>query len=160
MLTLALDASTKSTGWSVMRDGAYIDSGVIDMSKDKDIHHRIIEMTKAVVLIIKRFDPDKVFLEDTIRCVNVSSLKSLCWLSGGIQFWTGVKGYQLELIMPSAWRKYVHIQENQVKRAELKRRAIQFCEEHLGLYVDEDQSEAVVMNYAMAIRDGYIKGEF
>ena len=157
MITLALDASTKCTGWSVMRNGQYVDSGVIDMRKDENSEHRIAEMTLEICKIIHKYDPAKVFLEDTVQMANAKALKSLCWLAGGIRYWCYRYGYEIEMILPTVWRKYVKIQETRVKREELKRRAVELCAERFGIHTGEDRAEAILINFAMAIRDNKIE---
>lgn len=156
MKVLALDASTKCTGWSVFENGDYIISGTIDMTKDKDSEHRIAEMCMEIIRVIKTQNPDKIFMEDTTRMANVNVMKTLCWLAGGVKFWAYKKGYPLELIMPSHWRSFVKIQEYKVTRQELKHRAIELCKEKFGIDADEDRAEAIIMNYAMALRDNII----
>lgn len=157
MITLALDASTKCTGWSLMNNGQYVDSGVIDMNKDPDSEHRIAEMTREICKLIHKYDPDKVFLEDTVQMANAKAYKSLCWLAGGIRYWCYRNDYDVEMILPTVWRKHVHIQETRVKRAELKRRAMELCKEQFDLDVSEDRAEAILINFAMAIRDKIIE---
>lgn len=156
VITVALDASTTCTGWSVFSDGVYVDSGSIDLKKDRDIEHRTTIMTKKICQVIKLYEPDKVFLEDTAKMTNVSTLKSLCWLAGGIKFWCHIQEYPIELVMPSAWRTHVGIQEYGAKRAALKKKAISLCKELLAINADEDRAEAILINVSMLIRDGVI----
>lgn len=156
MITVALDASTTCTGWSVFKNGIYVDSGSIDLKKDRDIEHRTTIMTKKICQVINFYHPDKVFLEDTAKMTNISVLKSLCWLAGGIKFWCHINDYPIELIMPSTWRKYVGIQDYKAKRAELKSKAISLCKSLLDIDADEDRAEAILMNISMSIRDGVL----
>lgn len=153
MLTLALDASTRCTGWSLFKNGEYVSSGIIDLNSDKDTEHRISEMTAKIVRLIKETNPNKIYLEDTMKMVNINAMKTLCWLAGGIRFWAYRKGYPIEMIMPAYWRSFVHIQEYKVTRKELKQRAIELCKKQFGIDAEEDRAEAIIMNYAMALRD-------
>lgn len=154
MRTLALDASTRCTGWSVMEDGKLTLFGKIDERSSKDgLEERTGRMTHQITELIQRYAPDKIYLEDTAKMANMSTYKDLCWLAGGIRYYCYEHRYTLEMIMPAAWRKYVHIQENGVKRAELKRRAIELCKEQFGVEASEDESEAILINLAMYYRD-------
>ena len=157
MITLALDASTRCTGWSVMDNGQYVDSGVIDMNKDTETEHRIAEMTREICKIIHKYDPELVYLEDTVQMANAKAYKSLCWLAGGIRYWCYRNDYPIEMIGPTVWRKHVQIQETRVKRAELKQRAMDLCRERFGLDDSEDRAEAILINLAMAIRNKIIE---
>lgn len=159
MITLALDASTRCTGWSVMEanSGVWIDSGAIDLKKDTNLEHRICDMTDRICSLIKTVNPEKIYLEDTAQMVNVSTLKSLCWLAGGIKYWCAKHKYDVELVLPSVWRKYVKIQENRATRSELKNKAILLCQEQFDLFVSDDEAEAILINLAMAVRDYNVK---
>lgn len=158
MVTLALDASTKCTGWSVMDvdSGKLLDSGVISLKNDKDSEHRIHIMTDQICALVKAVNPEKIYLEDTAKMANVSTLKSLCWLAGGVRYWCATHNYEIEMILPSVWRKYVKIQENGIKRNELKHRAINVCQQQFGILVSDDQAEAILINLAMAVRDYHV----
>lgn len=140
-----------------MDNGRYVDSGVIDMNKDERTDHRIAEMTKEICKLIHKYEPEKVFLEDTVQMANAKAYKYLCWLAGGIRYWCYCNNYEIEMIIPTVWRKYVHIQETRIKRSELKHRAMELCKKQFGMDGSEDQAEAILINFAMAIRDKIIE---
>ena len=157
MKVLALDASSTITGWSVFEDGKYIKSGYIDLKKDKNSEHRLYEMASKIADLISYFKPHKIILEDTYSSPNVSTLKTLANLAGAIKFYCYLHEIEVEMIMPSVWRKYLKIQEKGAKRNELKNKALNLVNEQLGLLLEEDQAEAVCINLAVAVRDGLLK---
>lgn len=158
MITMALDASSTCTGWSVFEDGNYIESGFIDLKKDKDSEHRIYEMAKKIGEKIYYYQPHKIILEDTMMSSNVSTLKLLANLAGAIKFYCYLHNYNIETLYPSEWRKLLHIQEKGAKRNELKNKAFNICVDQLGLdNLIEDQAESVCINLAVAVRDGLFK---
>lgn len=157
MITLALDASSTCTGWSFFEDGQYIKSGFIDLKKDKNSEHRLYEMAKEITDLISYFKPHKIILEDTYSSPNVQTLKTLANLAGAIKFYCYLHKIEVEMIMPSAWRKYLKIQEKGAKRNELKNKALNLVNEQLGLLLEEDQAEAVCINLAVSVRDGLFK---
>lgn len=158
MKTLALDASSTCSGWSLFKDGEYIKSGFIDLKKDKNAEHRINEMAKRLSELIDEHKPDKVVLEDTMMTSNAATLKMLANLGGAIKFYCYINDYEIEMMMPSTWRKYLKIQEKGAKRNELKNKAFNVCVDQLGLNsLEEDQAEAVCINLAVAVRDGLFK---
>lgn len=157
MKTLALDASSTCTGWSVFEDGKYIASGFINLKKDKNSEHRLYEMAKEITDLISYFKPHKIILEDTYSSPNISTLKTLANLAGAIKFYCYLHEIPVEMIMPSAWRKYLKIQEKGAKRNELKNKALNLVNEQLGLLLEEDQAESVCINLAVAVRDGLFK---
>lgn len=157
MKTLALDASSTCTGWSVFEDSKYLASGFINLKKDKNSEHRLYEMAKEITDLISYFKPHKIILEDTYSSPNISTLKTLANLAGAIKFYCYLHEIPVEMIMPSAWRKYLKIQEKGAKRNELKNKALNLVNEQLGLLLEEDQAESVCINLAVAVRDGLFK---
>ena len=152
---MALDASSTCTGWSVFEEGKYVESGFIDLHKDKDAEHRIYEMAKNIGDKISYYKPHKIILEDTYSSPNVSTLKLLANLAGAIKFYCYLHNYEIETVYPSEWRKFLHIQEKGAKRNELKNKAFNICIDQLGLDdLKEDQAESVCINLAIAVRDG------
>ena len=95
---LSLDASTNKTGWCIMTDGKYIESGIIDLHKDKDGEHRLCTMMKKIGLLIKEKHPSKVILEETTMSSNAKTLRILAQLGGFIKGYCFVKGITLEMI--------------------------------------------------------------
>ena len=155
MITMALDASSTCTGWSVFKDGNYIESGFIDLKKDKNTDHRIYEMAKKISELISYYKPHKIILEDTMMSSNVSTLKMLANLAGAIKFYCYLHDFELETLYPSEWRGLLHIQGKGAKRNELKNKAFNVCVDQLGLdSLEEDQAESVCINLAIAVRDG------
>lgn len=155
MKSLSLDASSTCSGWSLFEDGKYIESGFIDLKKDKDANHRIYEMAKKISELISYYKPHKIILEDTMMSSNVSTLKMLANLAGAIKFYCYLHDFELETLYPSEWRKYLNIQEKGAKRNELKNKAFNVCVDQLGLdNLEEDQAESVCINLAVAVRDG------
>lgn len=158
MKTLALDASSTCTGWSVFEDSKYLASGFINLKKDKNSEHRLYEMAKEITDLISYFKPHKIILEDTYSSPNISTLKTLANLAGAIKFYCYLHEIPVEMIMPSAWRKFLHIQEKGAKRDELKNKALIVCQEQLDMPLLEiDEAEAISINLAVAVRDGLFK---
>lgn len=156
MIVLSIDASTRKTGWCIMSDGNYIESGIIDLHLDTNSEHRLCQMMQSVGLLIKQKHPDKVVLEETTMGTNAKTLRILAQLGGFIKGYCFVKGIPLEMIFPSTWRSIVHIKEgSKVKRNDLKDQALKTCKEQLGLDLPEDIAEASLINLAVAVRDGY-----
>lgn len=155
MTTLALDASSTITGYSVFVDGKYTMSGFIDLKKYHDSEYRLYEMSKQICDVISCYKPDKIILEDTYSSPNISTLKVLANLSGAIKFYCYLHQIPVEMIMPSAWRKYLKIQEKGAKRNELKNKALVVCQDQLNMpFIEIDEAEAICINLSAAVRDG------
>lgn len=158
MTTLALDASSTITGYSIFTDGEYTKSGFIDLKKDHESEHRLYEMSKQICDVISYYKPDKIILEDTYSSPNVSTLKVLANLAGAIKFYCYLHKIPVEMIMPSAWRKHLKIQEKGAKRNELKNKALVVCQDQLDMpFIEIDEAEAICINMSVAVRDGFFK---
>lgn len=158
MITLALDASSTITGYSIFIDGQYEKSGFIDLKKSHESEHRLYEMSKQICDVISYYNPDKVVLEDTYSSPNISTLKILSNLAGAIKFHCYLHKVPVEMIMPSVWRKYLKIQEKGAKRNELKNKALVICQDQLDMpFVEIDEAEAICINISVAVRDGLFK---
>lgn len=154
MKYVSIDASTTCSGWSVFNNGKYIDSGFIDMHKDKDQEHRVYEMATQLGNIISANKPDVVFIEDTMMKSNAATLKLLASLGGAIKFFCYSENYKFQSIMPSTWRSILGIQDKNAKRQELKNKALNLVNEQLGLLLEEDECEATALGLAMSIKNG------
>ena len=155
MKYVSIDASTTCSGWSVFENGKYIDSGFIDLRKDRDQEHRVYEMASKIGQIIDSNKPDVVFIEDTMMNSNTATLKLLASLGGAIKFFCYSHNYKFESIMPSTWRSILGIQIKGAKRQELKNKALSLINDQLGLMLEEDQCEATCLGLAMSIENGF-----
>lgn len=158
MKLLSLDASTNKTGWCIMQDGQYVESGIIDLHKDTDTEHRLCSMMQSIGLLIKEKRPDKVVLEETTMNSNAKVLRILAQLGGFIKGYCFVKKIPIEMIYPTTWRSIVGIKEGaKVKRSELKAQSLETCKNQLGLDLPEDEGEAYLIALAVCVRDKYTK---
>ena len=69
---LALDQSSRITGWAVFEDDKLIDSGKFTVSDD-DIGIRLVKIRKKVLELISQFEIDKVYFEDIQLQGNVTN---------------------------------------------------------------------------------------
>ena len=83
MKILALDLSTKSSGYAVGTDESLQDHGCITASS-KDVEQRIIKMRKQIVSLIINTKPDKIIMQEVRPQVNSHTNKVLMWLQGVI----------------------------------------------------------------------------
>lgn len=78
---MGLDVATK-TGFSILEDGNIIDYGVITLS-DKDDHRtRFLEFKKKMTILLKKYKPDMVVIEETYVGPNVKITAYLNMLRG------------------------------------------------------------------------------
>ena len=153
MRLLAWDQSSKKSGFSVVEDGKYVKSGIIDKSKIADIDTRIGEMGIAICQQIKELNPDLVVIEDIQNQSSISTVVSLARLQGFILGWCYVKHIKTEIIRPSEWRKVLNFKQGAgVKRQELKQQGLDYVKEKHSVELSEDEAEAVAISDAAWIK--------
>lgn len=150
MKILAFDQSTRISGWSVFDDEAYVDSGVIDLSKIKDTTERTNQMGLAIGKLIAEVHPGMVVIEEVQQQSNVDTVKKLSRIQGMAMGFAAALGIPVHILEPSKWRKALgYNQGPKVDRKELKQQSIDYVKEHFGFDgFSEDRNEAVCINVA------------
>lgn len=144
MRILALDQATAISGYAVLEDGVCIESGVIDLSRDKDAERRIGYMMTSLCHIIATSNADLVVFEDIQKQVNVSTYKSLARIQGAIMTWCYYHDVEFYCILPTAWRKKLGFHQGKgVKSKELKQQAIAYIKDRLDKDVGPDEADAI-----------------
>jgi Holliday junction resolvasome RuvABC endonuclease subunit len=150
MKILSFDQSTRVTGWAVFENGEYLDSGVIDLSKNKDTDDRSKQMGLAICEVIKDVEPDEIVLEEVAQQSNVSTVIKLARIQGMTLGFAASMDMPTHILEPARWRSALgYSQGPKVKRAELKKQSADYVAEHFGFdYFSEDRNEAVAINAA------------
>ena len=150
MKVLAFDQSTKVTGWSVFTEGAYVDSGVLDLSKNKNTEERSKQMGLEMCKVITDNKPDVVIIEEVAMQSNAQTLKLLARIQGVAIGFCAAHDIPLHILAPTKWRSTLQYKQgNKVKRDELKRQSFDYVREHFGFdHFSEDRCEAICINVA------------
>ena len=144
---LALDASTKRTGFAFFRDGK-IQYGAIASSSTSP-EKRIATMRDGILEIIKKENIDKIIMEEVISSgMNQHTGKLLTWLQGCITVavYEFNKNIKIEYIGASTWRSKLGLQGYRVLRAEQKKRDIDYANQRYGLQLSaemDDEADAI-----------------
>lgn len=161
MNILGIDASTKSSGWSVYENKNLKKYGCIT-SASTDLFKRIHKMVDELNIIIKENNIDKIILEevrpeDVGGRTNLATHKALLYLQGAIAMMVhdNYPKIVIEYLYPSEWRKCCKIKTGRgVVRETVKQRDIRFVEETFGLKVNDDIADAIGLGYAFLHPDG------
>lgn len=150
MKLLSLDQSTRCSGYAVFKDGEYINSGVIDMTKSKlETDERSFEMAKQIWDVMKQCKPDVLVLENVQQQSNPKSMIVLARLAGMIVGYAAAHNVQIKFMLPSQWRKILNYSQGAgIKRQELKQQSINYIKENLGKELPEDECEAICIGIA------------
>lgn len=153
MTMLALDLSTKSTGYAVWKDGAVIDYGFITASSN-DLVVRIQKIIMGIKPIVEKYRPSKVVVEEVRppqqSRQNIQTHRALMWLQGavGILLHEIDKNIKIEYIYPSEWRSACGIKTGpKVLRETQKKYDIDFVHKNFGISVNDDVADAIGIGY-------------
>ena len=161
MVVCGIDASTKSTGWSIFDGKELIAYGVIK-PEGQDWRERTVNQAPKLIEILNQYHPDKIYMEDVpLKAQNPKVLVQLGAVQG---FFYGVAAsfnIPIEFLIPSQWRSPMGLFDgtrNGTKRAEMKRKSIEKANDLFGLNLvwksacsiknDDDIADAVLIAYS------------
>lgn len=140
---LALDASTKSTGYACYSEDDKIVYGTITASSTS-LEKRISIMRDGILDLIKKYNIDTIVLEEVRPDnININVTKALNWLQGCIvvAIYEYNKKINVNFIGPSSWRSKLGIQGYRIKREEQKKKDIDFANKCFNLNLDYSQDD-------------------
>ena len=147
MNILALDASTKSTGWSI-KNGEIRESGCI-ASASTSIEKRIAYMRDEILKLIKKYNIDTIVIEEVHAEYTHNSTvnQKLNWLQGCVR--VGIyekfgKKVEIETILPNSWRSKIGIKTGAgITRDILKQKDIDYVFTNYNKRVNDDEADAI-----------------
>ena len=153
MQVLAIDASTKSSGWAVFDDTKLVEYGCITASST-DLVKRIQKVISELTIVLSKHKVDKIVLEEVRPeqgLQNIKTHKALMYLQAAIVFL--VHDYfskvEIDYTYPSEWRKLCGIKTGSgVRRDALKPKDIAFVQETYGITVNDDIADAIGIGHA------------
>ena len=145
MKILALDLSTKQSGYALGEDKNLIKHGYISASA-RDPIKRIIKMRDQIGKIVKNEAIQKIVMEQVRPQFNSHTSKILMWLQAAIV----IKAYEInpkiqyDFIGASTWRAALKIKQGRgIKREQLKPQDIQYVKNKYNITVNDDQADAI-----------------
>lgn len=149
---LALDPSTKSTGWSIFINNSLKANGVITAGSS-NLFHRIDKMIEGINEIIVQYKPTEVAIEDVIPedvKHNMNVFNALKYLQGYIlHTLDDNKITEYKFYTASEWRSKCGIGTGPgVKRGSLKPQDIAFVKKYYNLNVNDDIADAICIGHA------------
>ena len=153
MYLLALDASTKSTGFAVFKDNQLLVCNCITASSS-DLYKRIHKMVDSILTIVGQMKIEKIVMEEVIPdySKNTNTFRALMYLQALIHIELHDKhpNVQIEMIYPSSWRSACGIEDGRAsKREQKKQKDIEFANQKYGLSLtNDDAADAVCIGHA------------
>lgn len=155
MRILAIDASTKSSGWAIFDNNELKKYGLI-AAADSDLVKRINTMITKLDKILQENDIEKIILEEVRpeekgQQPNLKTHKALMYLQAAIVFLLHERYSNIELIYiyPSEWRSLCGIHTGRgIERQALKLADIQFVKEKFNIdNANDDMADAIGIGY-------------
>lgn len=154
MKILALDQSSRTTGYSVFEDDTLVTYGHFTLSKT-DLGLRLVDMRLWLCEMIAANDFDKVYFEDIQLqddvSNNVETFKTLAEVFGVVYETLSELKIQHQSLLAATWKSGVGIEGK--KRPEQKKNAQKFVKEKYGIDATEDEADAICIGaYATGYR--------
>lgn len=153
MYLLALDASTKATGFAVFKDKDLLVCNCITASST-DLYKRIHKMVDSILTIVEQMGINQIVMEEVIpdHSKNTNTFHALMYLQALIHIEMHDKHpeVQIDMIYPSSWRSVCGIEDGRgSKREQKKQKDIAFANTTYGLSLtNDDTADAVCIGYA------------
>lgn len=146
MIILALDQSTRISGWSVFEDKELKDFGHWTETSDS-IGKRILNISNHIKDLINKYDPDLVVFENIQlqnRNIGVDTFQKLAWVQGAIISVLEEWDVEYKIIYASEWRKSCDfLKGNDKHRNEQKKIAQQWVKDTYNLKCTQDEADAI-----------------
>lgn len=146
MIILALDQSTRISGWSVFENKELKDFGHWTETSDQ-IGKRILNISNHIKDLINKYDPDLVVFENIQlqnRNVGVDTFQKLAWVQGAIISVLEEWDVEYKIIYASEWRKSCDfLKGNDKHRNEQKKIAQQWVKDTYNLKCTQDEADAI-----------------
>ena len=145
---LALDQSTKITGWSLWEGTKLLKYGVLssDVHEDNPIE-RMNKMYALVDGLVADIKPRFIVIEQVQFQNNYRVYSQLSQLQGVLFAVTFRRNLPFTLIEPTAWKAFFGVELRGKKRPEQKADTIRLVRERYGVEVSEDEADAIGIGY-------------
>ena len=151
MIILALDLSTKSSGFSVFENNKLIEYGCWTAGSS-NLYKRIDKMIEELDKILNKYQFNHIYIEDVYPedvHNNQNVFNALKYLQGFVLHKLDQYELKSTFFTPSEWRCKCGISTGRgVKRESLKPRDIAFVKNQFGLTVNDDIADAICIGFA------------
>ena len=145
MKILALDQSSRISGWAVFDDGELIEYGKIDLSKESQIGERLHKLRQLIFNMIKELNIDKVILEDIYmdgqKINNIQTFKVLAEVFGVLFELCVDLEIPVEAVLSGTWKSTLSIKGK--TRPEQKHAAQDWVLKNYGIKATQDEVDAI-----------------
>ena len=151
MITLSIDASTKSTGVAIFKDKLLIKYECFQ-NNNNNVFKRIKYMSKKILQYYQIFKPDKIVMQQVLPedvKHNQKVYKALIYLQAAVVLALDQVNRDVQLVPASHWRKICKIKMGAgYKREELKQQSKELIKNIYNISVNDDVSDAICLGMA------------
>lgn len=151
MITLSIDASTKSTGIAIFQEGQLIHYECIN-SNYTNTYKRIEKMVVKIRQLCDKYKPTDIIMEDVLPQDvkhNQTVYKALIYLQAAIVLQLYKINLTVSFYTASHWRAQVGIHTGRgIKREALKKAAQNLVKNIYNIDVNDDISDAICIGIA------------
>lgn len=153
MVILGLDQSTTLTGWSIFENRKLIAYDKIIIPDKYKAEKRMELMTEEIRKIILRYEPDKVYFEQTFLKGSPRGFRTLCQMQGFIMWELHMHRIPYEIKEESVWTKNILCCHGE--REERKNSVLGKIEEMFNIKLGDsnDISDAIAIGYYGACKE-------
>lgn len=151
MITLSIDASTKSTGIAIFKEGKLIHYECINCNRT-DTYSRIETMVNRIRQLCNQYNPTDIIMEDILPQDvkrNQAVYKALIYLQAAIVLQLHKINLIVNFYTASHWRAQVGIHTGRgIKRETLKAASQKLVKNIYNIDVNDDISDAICIGIA------------
>lgn len=158
---LALDQSTRVSGWSVFKDNQLISFGHWTETSN-DFGVRIYNIINEIQKKINEFKPDQIVFEniqlqnDANRNIGVDTFQKLAQVQGAIILLCQLNKIPYEIIYVNEWRKSCDFLKGNDKHREAQKKITQeWVAANYGKKCTQDEADAICIGLHACMNDSY-----
>lgn len=145
---LALDQSTRVSGWAFYKD-ELIDFGHWENTHE-DLAIRIHKLCQQIQTKIDIYKPELIVIENIqMQHGDVATFQKLAQVQGALMALCVENEIDYKLVYPSEWRKECNfLKGNDLKRENQKKIAQQWVKDKYNMKCTQDEADAICIAYA------------
>ena len=148
-IMVSLDTSSNKTGLSEFVNAKYSRSKTVDYSKISCSDERLSKMVLELISDLNNIKPVILVMEECVVVRNAKVQRLLLRIQGAVYGWCITNDCEFNVIRPTEWRSEVGLQNGSKKdREHLKEESIKLVKELLGIDVEEDEAESILIGEA------------
>lgn len=144
MRLLALDQSTRITGWAVYENNKLIQYGKIIEDSDS-LAERLVGVRNKIIKLLIDYNIDEVAIEDIQEQNNIQTFKALAEVYGVLEELFKEKHIPYRTVYASSWKSTCGVKGR--ARADQKRNAQLYVANTYGIKATQDECDAICIGH-------------